>query len=73
MLYKGLKCMAEIEDRGRGPEIKGTRITVYNIMEYEDESPSEIAKTFRIPKEAVFAALDYIEKTDRFLNKIQGN
>jgi hypothetical protein len=26
---------AEIHDRGRGPEIKGTRITVYDVLDYQ--------------------------------------
>jgi hypothetical protein len=33
---------ARIIDRGRGPEIEGTRITVYDVMDYwrRCESPS---------------------------------
>ena len=30
----------EIHDRGRGPEIKGTRITVYDVMDYHPLHPA---------------------------------
>jgi uncharacterized protein (DUF433 family) len=29
---------AKIIDRGRGPEIEGTRITVYDVMDYLTET-----------------------------------
>ena len=29
-----MKCDEVIINRGRGPEIKGTRITVYDVLEY---------------------------------------
>ena len=49
--------------RGRGPEIAGTRITVYDIMDYtrEDWHPAAIAATLRISSEEVLVALEYIE------------
>ena len=54
---------AEIIDRGRGPEIKGTRITVYDVMDYERAGwhHTQIAALFRISSYQVIAALDYIE------------
>ena len=47
---------------GRGPEIEGTRITVYNIMDYvvNDSPPSELAEAFNLTADEVQAALDYI-------------
>lgn len=39
----------EIHDRGRGPELKGTRLTVYDIIPYRlaGDSPEEIAEIHR--------------------------
>ena len=58
--------MAEsvIFDRGRGPEIAGTRITVYDIVDYLEEGwhPTAIAAFFRISSRKVDAALRYIEE-----------
>ncbi len=53
---------AEIHDRGRGPEIKGTRITVYDIMDYALACwpPERIATWFRLRAEQVEAAVEYI-------------
>jgi uncharacterized protein (DUF433 family) len=58
----------EIHDRGRGPELKGTRITVYDILPYRlaGDSAERIATVFRTgyPEltaahiEALFAYLD---------------
>lgn len=54
---------AEIIDRGRGPEIKGTRITVYDVIDYWQEGwrPEQIAGLFRLPLDDVQAAISYIE------------
>lgn len=54
---------AEIIDRGRGPEIKGTRITVYDVIDYWQEGwrPEQIAGLFRLPLDDVQAAIGYIE------------
>jgi uncharacterized protein (DUF433 family) len=53
-----------IIDRGRGPEIAGTRITVYDIVDYFDEGwhSTAIATLFRISSREVDAALHYIEE-----------
>ena len=53
---------AEIIDRGRGPEIKGTRITVYDILDYVLECwpRDQIAVWFRLSSAQVDAALQYI-------------
>jgi uncharacterized protein (DUF433 family) len=53
-----------IIDRGRGPELRGTRITVYLIMDYlrHDYSPSEIASELDVPEQQVRAAIRYIEE-----------
>ncbi len=54
--------MAEIHDRGRGPEIKGTRITVYDIMDYERMAwdAAKTAAWLKLTVEEVTAAMDYI-------------
>lgn len=51
-----------IHDRGRGPEIKGTRITVYSILDYLLAAwhPDRIAVWFRLSSDQVRAAIDYI-------------
>ena len=56
----------EIHDRGRGPELKGTRITVYDIVPYRlgGCSPEEVAETLALPYitpahvEALFRYMD---------------
>ena len=54
---------AKIIDRGRGPEIEGTRITVYDVMDYLQEgwSYEQIAGLFRLPPDDIQAAIQYIE------------
>jgi uncharacterized protein (DUF433 family) len=54
--------VAQIIDRGRGPEIAGTRITVYDVMDYHTEGwhRDRIAGFFRLSSDQVQAALDYI-------------
>lgn len=51
-----------IIDRGRGPEIKGTRITVYCILDWVRDgcAVEEMAQSLDLSKEQVQAALDYI-------------
>jgi uncharacterized protein (DUF433 family) len=53
-----------IHDRGRGPEIKGTRITVYAILDYLLLAwhPDQIAVQFRLSSDQVRAAIDYINE-----------
>ncbi|HLN29175.1 MAG TPA: DUF433 domain-containing protein [Gemmataceae bacterium] len=55
---------AVIIDRGRGPEIAGTRITVYDIFDHLEGniSPQEVALIFRLSQEQVGAAIAYIEE-----------
>lgn len=53
-----------IINRGRGPQIAGSRITVYDIL-YESQeglSPAEIAELFSLQKEQIEAALQYIDE-----------
>src|SRR5260370_34881424 len=52
-----------IINRGRGPEIAGTRITVYDIMDYLEEGwhHTAIAATLHISSAQVLAALQYIQ------------
>ena len=53
----------EIHDRGRGPELKGTRITVYDVVPYhlKGRSPNYIAVALGISTPEVRALLDYFE------------
>ena len=55
--------MDTIIDRGRGPEIAGTRITVYNILDYTTIGwhHTAIAVLFGISSRQVLAAIQYIE------------
>jgi uncharacterized protein (DUF433 family) len=52
-----------IVDRGRGPQIAGTRITVFDVMDYSkhDWHRDRIATLFRLSSRDVQAAIDYIE------------
>jgi len=54
---------AAIINRGRGPEIAGTRITVYTIIDYLNMGwhHTLIAATLRISSAQVQAAQQYIE------------
>jgi uncharacterized protein (DUF433 family) len=54
---------AAIINRGRGPEIEGTRITVYTIMDYLEMGwhHTQIAADLDISSAQVQAAVDYIE------------
>lgn len=56
----------EIHDRGRGPELKGTRITVYDIVPYRlaGMTPAEIAGVFvqpTITPAHIAALFDYMD------------
>jgi uncharacterized protein (DUF433 family) len=53
-----------IIDRGRGPEIAGTRITVYDVWDYLKEGchHTDIAMMLRISSAQVQAAIQYIEQ-----------
>jgi uncharacterized protein (DUF433 family) len=52
-----------IVNRGRGPEIAGTRITVFDVMDYLKHGwhRDRIAALFRLSSRDVQAAMDYIE------------
>jgi uncharacterized protein (DUF433 family) len=52
-----------IIDRGRGPEIAGTRITVYDVMDYWKGgwNRESIATLFRLSSREIQVAIDYIE------------
>jgi uncharacterized protein (DUF433 family) len=54
---------AQIINRGCGPEIEGTRITVYDVMDYLQEGwrYDQIAGLFRLPPDDIQAAIAYIE------------
>lgn len=52
-----------IIDRGRGPELSGTRITVYDIWDYAKHGwhEAQIAAELRLSSRQIRAALHYIE------------
>jgi uncharacterized protein (DUF433 family) len=56
------ESQARIIDRGRGPELAGTRITVYRIMDFLRDRipPAEIARELDISDDQLKVALDYI-------------
>jgi uncharacterized protein (DUF433 family) len=63
-----------IINRGRGPEIEGTRITVYDILDYHLDGwhRDMIAVNFRISSAQVETALRYIdEHRDEVMAKYQ--
>lgn len=53
----------EITDRGRGPEIAGTRVTVYLVWEFYrgGSSRDDIALAVGLSSRQVQAAIDYID------------
>jgi uncharacterized protein (DUF433 family) len=54
---------AEIHHRGRGPEIKGTRITVYDILDYRGKHTTDwIANLLSVTTAQVEAAYAYIDE-----------
>lgn len=59
----------EIHDRGRGPELKGTRLTVYDIIPYRlaGRSPEEIAGWLQAGYPALTAA--HIEALFRYMDE----
>ena len=62
-----------IVNRGRGPEIAGTRITVFDVMDYLKHGwhRDRIAALFRLSSRDVQAAIDYIEAIG--VNNIQAH
>ena len=52
-----------IINRGRGPELYGTRVTVYRVIDYirAGDSPDRIALELDLSGEQVRAALEYID------------
>jgi uncharacterized protein (DUF433 family) len=55
---------ARIINRGRGPEIEGTRITVYDILDYHKHGwhRDMIADNFELSSRQVEVAIRYIEE-----------
>ena len=53
----------QIINRGRGPEIAGTRITVFDVMDYLKHNwhRDRIAMLFRLLSRDIQVAIDYIE------------
>jgi uncharacterized protein (DUF433 family) len=55
---------AKIIDRGRGPEVAGTRITVYDVLDYHKDGwhRDMIAVTLGLSSGQVEAAIRYIDE-----------
>ncbi len=55
---------AKIVDRGRGPELAGTRITVYDVLDYHELGwhRDVIADTLELSSEQVELAIRYIDE-----------
>ncbi len=55
---------AKIIDRGRGPEIAGTRITVYDVLDYHKTGwhRDMIADTLSLSSQQVEVAIRYIDE-----------
>ena len=55
--------VAQIINRGRGAEIAGTRITVYDVLDYRKVGwhRDRIAALFRLSSAQIQAAFDYID------------
>jgi uncharacterized protein (DUF433 family) len=55
---------SRIINRGRGPEIAGTRVTVYRVMDFLRDGSSEarIAKELELTPDDVRAAMEYIDQ-----------
>src|SRR5437868_607328 len=55
--------LPQIIDRGRGPELEGTRVTVYRIMDFLRDGVPErvIAEELELTDAQVQVALDYID------------
>jgi len=55
---------AKIIDRGRGPEIAGTRITVYDVLDYHKTGwhRDMIAATLDLSSQQVEVAIRYIDE-----------
>jgi uncharacterized protein (DUF433 family) len=53
-----------IRDRGRGPEIAGSRITVYDVLAETQAgaTPEQLAQEWNLQVEQIEAALRYIEE-----------
>lgn len=53
-----------IIDRGRGPEVEGTRITMYTVMDYylAGDDPAEIAWEISLTPEQARAAYAYFSE-----------
>jgi uncharacterized protein (DUF433 family) len=63
-LKTGCLMSAKIINRGRGPEIEGTRITVYDVLDYTRQGwhRDRIAALFRLSSRDIQAALEYIDQ-----------
>jgi uncharacterized protein (DUF433 family) len=59
-----------IIERGRGPEIAGTRITVYDILQYVRAGwhHTAIAATLRLSSAEVLEAIRYIDEHEEAVN-----
>ena len=67
-ILPGYKWLEIVPDRRGGrPTVKGTRVTVDDILEAlaNGWKPEEVAENYRIPLEAIYEALRYASETIR--------
>jgi len=69
---------AAIIETGRGPTIAGTRISLYDVMDYlkDDWHPKHIARWLRLTPEQIAGAMDYLrehgaEMEQRYANMLR--
>jgi uncharacterized protein (DUF433 family) len=66
---------SRIINRGRGPEIVGTRITIYDVMDYHKHGwrCDQIAALFRLSTHDIQSAIDYIESNKAAVERLSGD
>jgi uncharacterized protein (DUF433 family) len=70
-MHKGeVVTKPRVIDRGDGPKIEGTRITVYTVLEYlrAGRTRDWIATMFKLSSDQVQVAMDYIRDHDAQVN-----
>ena len=58
---------SKIVDRGRDPELEGTRIPIYDVVDYWKEGwrYDQIAGLFRLSSDDIQSAIQYIEEHEK--------
>lgn len=66
---------AAIIETGRGPTIAGTRISLYDVMDYlkDDWHPKHIARWLRLTPEQIAGAMDYLREHEAEMGQRYAN